>query len=165
MQDLGSQGSIAYSGVVLIVNIKILTTTNSHTFISVGFFLFSVLSYYFILWLMSMYFGFDNFNHFEMLFTSCQFYLSTIFLIVLCVTFDRGIDKFCRLFGIVLDPLHIDVNKFEVKENYKEMSIIREELNNEKYTIKNTFTGAAFTYSYNNELKAAMDRRNHKINE
>ena len=165
LQDLGSQGSIAYSGVVLIVNIKILTTTNSHTFISVGFFLFSVLSYYFILWLMSMYFGFDNFNHFEMLFTSCQFYLSTIFLIVLCVTFDRGIDKFCRLFGIVLDPLHIDVNKFEVKENYKEMSIIREELNNEKYTIKNTFTGAAFTYSYNNELKAAMDRRNHKINE
>ena len=53
LHDLGSQGSIAYSSIVLITNIKILTTTNSHTFISLVFFLFSVLSYYFILWLMS----------------------------------------------------------------------------------------------------------------
>jgi hypothetical protein len=56
MHDLGSQGSIAYSGVVLIVNTKILITTNSHTFISLGFFLFSVLSYYFILWLILLFF-------------------------------------------------------------------------------------------------------------
>ena len=164
LHDLESQGSIAYSGVVLIVNIKILTTTNSHTFISLGLFLFSVLSYYFILWLMSLYYGFYNFDNFRMLFTSCQFYLSTLFLIVLCVTLDRGIDIFCRLFGIVLDPLHIDMNKFEIKENFKEMSIIRNEIRNERETINNAFTGSAFTYSYNNELKAAMDRRRHKMN-
>ena len=159
LHDLGSQGSIAYSGVVLIVNIKILTTTNSHTFISLGFFLFSVLSYYFILWLMSLYYGFYNFNHFKMLFTSFEFYLSTIFLIVLCTILDKGIDKFCRIFGIILDPLHIDVNKFESKANLKEMSIIKDELDNERKNMNNDFTGAAFTYSYNNELKAAMDRR------
>jgi magnesium-transporting ATPase (P-type) len=53
LHDLGSQGSIAYSSIVLIANIKILTTTNSHTFISLGFFLFSVLSYYFIVWLIT----------------------------------------------------------------------------------------------------------------
>ena len=164
VHDLGSQGSIAYSGVVLIVNIKILTTTNSHTFISLGLFLFSVLSYYFILWLMSLYYGFYNFDNFRMLFTSCQFYLSTLFLIVLCVTLDRGIDIFCRLFGIVLDPLHIDMNKFEIKENIKEMSIIRNEITEEKDIINNDFTGSAFTYSYNNELKAAMDRRRHIMN-
>ena len=159
MHDLGSQGSIAYSGVVLIVNIKILTTTNSHTFISLGFFLFSVLSYYFMLWLMSLYYGFYNFNHFKMIFTSLEFYLSTIFLIVICTILDKGIDKFCRIFGIILDPLHIDVNKFEPKSNFKEMSIIKDELDNERKMMNNAFTGAAFTYSYNNELKAALDRR------
>ncbi len=162
LHDLGSQGSIAYSGVVLIVNIKILTTTNSHTFISLGFFLFSVLSYYFILWLMSLYYGFYNFNHFKMIFTSLEFYLSTLFLIVLCTILDKGIDKFCRIFGIILDPLHIDVNKFESKTNFKEMNIIKDELDNEKKRMNNIFTGAAFTYSYNNELKAAMERRSCK---
>ena len=39
------------------------------------------------------------------------------------------------------------------------MSILRQELENEKNNIRNSFTGTAFTYSYNNELKAAMDRR------
>ena len=76
---------------------------------------------------------------------------------------DTGVDKFCRIFGIVLDPLNIDVNKFEPKTSYKEMSIIKDELDNEKNTINNAFTGAAFTYSYNNELKAAMDRRKRQM--
>ena len=46
------------------------------------------------------------------------------------------------------------------------MSIIKDELENEKKKNNNNFTGAAFTYSYsyNNELKAAMDRRRLKIN-
>jgi hypothetical protein len=39
------------------------------------------------------------------------------------------------------------------------MSIIRDEIQNEKNQLRNVFTGSAFTYSYNNELKAAMDRR------
>ena len=161
LHDLGSQGSIAYSSIVLITNFKILTTTNSHTFISLGFFLFSILSYYLILWLMSLYYAFYNFNHLKMLFKSWQFYLNTFFVVSLCIIIDKGIDKFCKIFGIIIDPLHIDINKFEAKEVYKEMSIIRDEINNEK-KIKNMFTGAAFTYSYNNELKAAMDKRRKK---
>ena len=44
------------------------------------------------------------------------------------------------------------------------MSIIRDEINKEKNVIKNNFTGSAFTYSYNNELKAAMDKRRMKMN-
>ena len=99
-----------------------------------------------------------------MIFSSFEFYLSSIFLIVLCTILDKGVDKFCRIFGIILDPLNIDVNKFEPKANYKEMSIIKDELDNEKNTINNVFTGAAFTYSYNNELKASMDRRKHQMN-
>ena len=161
LHDLGSQGSIAYSSIVLITNFKILTTTNSHTFISLGFFLFSILSYYLILWLMSLYYAFYNFNHLKMLFKSWQFYLNTFFVVSLCIIIDKGIDKFCKIFGIIIDPLHIDINKFEAKEVYKEMSIIRDEINYEK-KIKNTFTGSAFTYSYNNELKAAMDKRRKK---
>ena len=159
LHDLSSQGSIAYSGIILVANIKILITTNSHTFISLGFFLFSVLSYYFILWIMSLYYGFFNFDNLRAILSSWQFYLSTFFLIVLCAMLDKGIDKFCKIFGIILDPLHIDPHKFEVNENYKEMSIIRDELKREKNKMNNNFTGAAFAYSYNNELKAAMDKR------
>ena len=44
------------------------------------------------------------------------------------------------------------------------MSIIRNEITEEKDIINNDFTGSAFTYSYNNELKAAMDRRRHIMN-
>ncbi len=165
LHDLGSQGSIAYSGVVLIVNIKILTTTNTHTFISLGLFLVSVFSYYLVVLLMNFYYGFYNFNNFTMIFCSFQFYLSTLYLIVLCTILDIGIDKFCRIFGIILDPLHIDVNQFEPTETFKEMSIIRDELYKEKYKLRNVFTGSAFTFSNNNELKENMDkRRNKKIN-
>ena len=165
LHDLASQGSIAYSGVVLIVNIKILTTTNTHTFISLGLFLVSVFSYYLVVLLMNFYYGFYNFNNFTMIFCSFQFYLSTLYLIVLCTILDKGIDKFCRIFGIILDPLHIDVNQFEPTETFKEMSIIRDELYKEKYKLRNVFTGSAFTFSNNNELKENMDkRRNKKIN-
>ena len=162
LHDLGSQGSIAYSSIVLIANFKIFTTTNSHTFISLGFFLFSVLSYYFILWLMSLYYAFYNFNHLKMLFNSWHFYLNSFFVVSLCIIIEKGIDKFCKIFGIILDPLHIDINKFESKVVYKEMSIIKNEIDNEKYKIKNKFTGIAFTYSYNNELKDAMKKRRKK---
>ena len=34
------------------------------------------------------------------------------------------------------------------------MSIIRDEINKKKTKRKNTFTGSAFTYTYENELKA-----------
>ena len=161
LHDITSKGSIAYSGVVLIVNIKVLTTTNSHTFISLGLFIFSVLSYYFMLWLMSFFKSFDNFNNFSMLFLSWEFYLSTLFIVILCIILDKGVDKFCRIFGIILDPLEIDINKFEPKENNKEMSIIKSQLEE----INNDFKGAAFTYSQNNELKVVMDEKRDKKNE
>jgi phospholipid-transporting ATPase len=163
LHSLESQGTIAYSGVVLIANIKILTTTSTHTVISFGLFIISVLSYYLIVFLMSFYYEFFNFNTFTMMFNSFQFYLSTLYLIVLCTVIDKGIDKFCRIFGIILDPLNIDVNKFEHVENYKEMSIIRDELNNAKNKLRNVFTGSAFTFSNNNELKAAMESRRSKL--
>ena len=163
LHDITSKGSIAYSGVVLIVNIKILTTTSSHTYISFLLFLLSILSYYFMLWLMSLFKQFYIFNNFKMVISSWEFYLSTLFLIILCLTLDKGVDKFCRIFGIILDPLEIDVNKFEPKENYKEMSIIKNELDEEKNEINNDFKGAAFTYSHSNELKNLREKIKHEM--
>ena len=96
LHDLGSQVSIAYNGVILIVNLKVLIMTNSHTFISLGFFFFSILSYYLIVFLMSKHQSFYNFNHFSMMFTSLEFYLSTMFLLILCFFFDKGVDQFCK---------------------------------------------------------------------
>ena len=160
LHDLTSQGSIAYSGVVLVVNFKIFVTTSTHTYISFILFLLSILSYYFIISIMTLFEEFYNFNNFKMIINSWEFYLSTLLLVILCIVFDRGINKFCKIFGIIIDPLEIDLNKFETKIDYKEMSLIRGEIEEE---INNDFTGAAFTYSYNNELKEAIDRRRKKM--
>ena len=140
-------------------------TTCSHTVISFVLFLFSIFSYYFILWVMNYYYGFYNFAHFPMLFESMDFYLSSFFMIVLCVILDRGVDKFCRIFGIVLDPLHINLKQFETKVHFKEMSIIRAEIKKEEMEINNDFKGSAFTYSNNNELKMASDKKKDKSND
>jgi hypothetical protein len=110
---------------------------------------------------MTLFEEFYNFNNFKMIINSWEFYLSTLLLVILCIVFDRGINKFCKIFGIIIDPLEIDLNKFETKIDYKEMSLIRGEIEEE---INNDFTGAAFTYSYNNELKEAIDRRRKKMN-
>jgi magnesium-transporting ATPase (P-type) len=102
--DLIGQGSIAYSSVVIITNIKIFLGTSTHTLFSIVLFAASILSYYICLIFMSYFIRFENFNNLYMLFTSADFYLSSILMIIMCVLFDEGSGKLLKLFGILGDP-------------------------------------------------------------
>jgi len=113
--DVFSNGSIAYSTVVLIVNIKILVSTCSHSLISIGLFFYSVVSYFVIEYIMSKNYRFDNFNNFSMIMKSPNFYLSIIIVISICIILDIAIKRIFMIFGIILDPLEINTENYEPK--------------------------------------------------
>ncbi len=129
---------MAYSSIVLIVNIRILISTCTHSVISFALFFGSVIVYYIILYLMSIYYKFENFNNFTMIFSSYNFYLSTVILIFCCIILDIGVGKILLLYGLVQDPLSLTAEDTELKKY--EMQVIEDE--NE---INNAYTGAAFS--------------------
>jgi hypothetical protein len=118
-QDLWSNGSIAYSGVVLIVNIKILLSTCTHSIISFILFFGSVFTYYLTLIAMSQLKNTEIFNNDTMIFSSNNFYLSTTLLVFLCILLDIGINRLMLLYGLVADPLKIRAQEYEPKVNKK----------------------------------------------
>jgi len=99
-QDLWSIGSMVYSAVVLIVNIRLLFSTNSHNIISLVFFALSIFSYYFVLYLMSQY-KFENFNNFNMIMFSPRFYLAHLLSVACILIFDNGMVNLLMLIGCI----------------------------------------------------------------
>jgi phospholipid-transporting ATPase len=114
-QDLWSNGSIAYSGIVLIVNIKILTSTYTHSYVSFVLFFGSTFIYYLTLLVLANFKTTEVFNHSQMIFTSWNFYLSTILLSLMCVLLDIGLNRILLTFGIIIDPLNIKIEEYEPK--------------------------------------------------
>ena len=106
-QDLFSIGSIVYSAIVLIVNLRILLSTNTHSIFSVTIFIVTVLFYYIVLIIMSNYYKFDNFDNDHIILLNPCFYLSTILILVLALIIDIGVIRILYLFGLIKDPLSI----------------------------------------------------------
>ena len=113
LQDLFSTGSVVYSAIVLIVNISILLSTNTHSFISISLFTITILSYYIVVMIMSRYYKFDNFNNDHILFYNPWFYLSSILIIVLALIIDIGVIRILYLFGLIKDPLSIKLESID----------------------------------------------------
>ena len=158
VEDLDASGSIAYSGVVVIVNLKIFLTTSTHTVISVGLFLLSTFAYYFILYIMSEFPIFFNFNNFSMISKGFNFYLSTLCLVMICVIIDVGTGTFLRVYGWVADPLSLRPEEFEPKVEIKEMEMLRDGINNNE--INNKFTGSAFAQQENQNVAINVNKKN-----
>ncbi len=111
VQDLWAIGSMIYYGVVLVANIRLLFTTNNHTFISIFLFFNSIFGYVFVLFVMSCYTKFENFNNFFMIMTSLKFYMVMFSCVLLIFILDLGIGKMLILYGCVKDPLKININQ------------------------------------------------------
>jgi phospholipid-transporting ATPase len=109
-QDLFSAGSIAYSGIVLIVNVKILMSTYTHSFVSFILFFYSVATYYLTMSVMSKSYRFENFNNYKMITLSTNFYLSSFILVMVCILLDIGVKRILLAFGIIVDPLEVHVD-------------------------------------------------------
>jgi hypothetical protein len=125
-QDLWSNGSIAYAGINLIVNIKILLSTCTHSFVSFGLFFYSVLSYYITEVLMSKFVRFEIFNSSTMISGSIDFYLSLLILVSLISLTDIGINRLMMLYGFVADPLNIKVEEYEPKSTELSKTVFEE---------------------------------------
>ena len=95
------KGSICYACIVFIVNIKLFVSTHNHTVVSLILIGLSPLIYYFVLYLMSQYFRFENFNDIYINFKSINYFLTVLEVIALCVLLDVGLGICFRYFGIV----------------------------------------------------------------
>jgi phospholipid-transporting ATPase len=135
-QDLFSVGSMIYSSIVLLVNFRILLSTNTHSVISISIFFLSIFSYYIIILLMSYYYRFANFNNFYMIMTSSNFYLSTLLILVLCLVIDMGMVKLLKLYDFIENPLYIKPEEIDKHLVEVDMDKLIEE--NAKY-ICNSF--------------------------
>lgn len=129
-QDLWSIGSMVFSAVVLIVNVRLLFSTNSHNVISVFLFVLSILSYYLVLYLMSQY-RFENYNNFYMFMYTPRFYLASLISIVIILIIDNGIGNLLMVFGCVKNT-----NKMEKPTLEKYYSHVF--LNNSSITTANS---------------------------
>ena len=64
---------------------------------------------------MSKSYRFDNFNNFQMIMKSPNFYLSIIIIIAICIILDIAMKRIFMIFGIILDPLEINTENYEPK--------------------------------------------------
>lgn len=147
--DLSCDGSIIYSGVVLIVTVKIFLTTSTHSYVSLFLFVFSIFSYFFSLYIMSFFTGLFTFNNFYLIYDFKSFYLSQFFLLVFCVLIDRAIDKYCRIYGIIEDPLKINAKQYDQLTEQKELDDFKNSLKFEE--LNNQYKGNAFSYNDESE--------------
>lgn len=79
---------------------------------------------------MSFNYNSEIFNSFEMNFSSKDFYLSTIILVLVSLLFDIGINRLFLLYGIIADPLKITAEQYEKKDVLLENILIDKEINN-----------------------------------
>lgn len=107
----------------MLVNVKILISTSTHSIISFILFFGSVFSYYFVQALMSKNYNSEIFNSFLMNFTSVNFYFSTFILVFMCLLFDIGINRLLLLLGFIADPLKIKAEQYEEKTIFTEESL------------------------------------------
>jgi uncharacterized membrane protein YciS (DUF1049 family) len=105
--DLFTIGSMVYSSIVLIVNIRIFVSTCSYSVFSVTICVLSILSYYITVAIMSNFSKFDNFNHIKMI-NNPNFYLSTLLVIVFTIMIDAGTTALLRLYNVIKNPLEKD---------------------------------------------------------
>ena len=116
-QGLWSIGSMVYFGIVIVANLRLVYSTNNHTYISFGLAVFSIISYFLVIFVMSFFPFFENFNNFLMIVNSVKFYVVTLMVCVLIFVIDNGVSKMFNLFGCVKDPLKID--KSQINEYVK----------------------------------------------
>jgi len=129
-QDLWSIGSMVYFGIVLVANLRLFYSTHNHTWISLFLMLFSVLSYLIVLYIMSLFRHFENYNNFFMIIHSLKFYFVTILCAFFIYIVDLGVGKLLFLYGCVKDPLKMDKNQIN---DYKKVPSNK---NHEKYYME-----------------------------
>ncbi len=126
-QDLKLAGTICYSAVVIIVNVKVIQTTYNYTFIGFFLVLISVVSYYVFVFFMSKYPNFYNFGNFDKMVYQNVYYLKMFCIILICIAMDLGINMVIKFCGCERDFRTLSEEEFK-KINLVNDSIINVEI-------------------------------------
>lgn len=115
LQDLSLSGSIAYSAVIVIVNVKVFQTTWTHSLPSIILLVVSTGLYYAFMGVQSLMPKYYNFgNAWEML-ACVTYYLKILLMVLICLMMDLGIKTIFKIFGCIPDPLEVNVEDIENK--------------------------------------------------
>ena len=124
--DFYAVGTAIYAGVVIIVNLKVVLDTSFHDFVSISMILFSIISYYIVVLIMSndyifnanLMFKFYILGNFSMIILDFKFLLYIIQLSVLSFFIEIACEKFQILFGLETEGKYLppfkgnyDINK------------------------------------------------------
>lgn len=148
--DLWAIGSIVYLIVVIISNLRVLVSTRSHTIYSLLIFLFSIMSYYIVLYIMSKIIYMENFNNFNMVVFNVRSHLLILICVFLCIIFDYSLSKLTLLFGILKNPYNPNINKIISDKKNKKNNNNLNNFNETNRNENNNYLG--FTFSTSNIL-------------
>ena len=85
----------------MIVNFKLFSSTHSHSIISFSLILLSILMYYVVLFCMSLYYRFENFNDIYINFQSANYFFTVLYVVAFCILLDIGLGQLFIYFGII----------------------------------------------------------------
>ena len=95
-QDLKLSGSICYSAVVVIVNVKVIQTTSTHSVVSVVLVVISIMLYFIFIAGMNEVGSVYNCGNFGKMVTSLSYYLKIGCVVVICTMIDVGMKYVCK---------------------------------------------------------------------
>jgi phospholipid-transporting ATPase len=95
-QDLKLSGSICYSAVVVIVNVKVIQTTSTHSVVSVVLVVISIMLYFIFIAGMNGVGSVYNCGNFDKMVTSLSYYLKIGCVVVMCTMIDIGMKYVCK---------------------------------------------------------------------
>lgn len=131
--DMWGIGTMVYSSVVIIANLKLIIYTNTHSIISTVIFLISILSYFIVVLIMSFFPVFYNFDNFYEIILEKIYYFSSLLVISLCALVDIAVSKSLLYYGIVQSPTHCvlepSMNQFDVESIEEDVALLVENEN------------------------------------
>ena len=140
MVDLSALGATIYFNIVFYVNLKLTLTTHSHEGLSIGVQVFSILSYFVVLYITSMFVLFNTYGNWSVLLTSFAFILQTVIIMMLGLLMEYAF----RSLNFFIYELFIRKSYIKVKTSeqniikYKDEDDLKSEIADKNELIKQT---------------------------
>ena len=90
--SLWMEGNFSYVGVVTLANVKVLTDTTSHTFISFFWAVISVVVFFLVYYILNLFPDIVLYGSFGELITSREFYMGMLFMLIALILIEIGIN-------------------------------------------------------------------------
>ena len=136
--DLVLNGAFIFQAIVVLVNIKLFIQTNTHSWFSILWIVWSIGSFYFVLWLLSQYALMDTFSILSVLSSFMTQYTLLFFFTISYILIEYGI--------LILDDFIKDaIDEYNMEERVEAQEMMQTMIQNKQNKISNyTHMGFAF---------------------